>query len=69
MTPKHTLTLSKEEMKTYGYKVIDTIVEHFDTQNSKNPVSMASREEMDALFLETAPEKGTDANKVFRFCY
>ena len=62
-----TLELSKEEMKAYGYKVIDSIVEHFDTQNSKNPVSSASRKEMDALFLENAPEKGSDSHKVLDF--
>lgn len=62
-----TLELSKEEMKAYGYKVIDSIVEHFDTQNSKNPVSSASRKEMDALFLENAPEIGSDSHKVLDF--
>jgi len=67
MEPDYTLTLSKEQMKDYGYKVIDAIVEHFDTQNSKNPVSLASREEMDALFLENAPESGTDSEEVLDF--
>ncbi len=67
MTPQHKLTLSKAEMKDYGYKVIDAIVEHFDTQNAKSPVAIASREEMDAIFLETAPEQGTDATKILDF--
>jgi len=67
MTSKHTLTLSKSEMKDYGYKVVDAIVEHFETQHEKKPVSIASREEMDALFLECAPEKGTDATQVLDF--
>tara|TARA_R110002073_G_scaffold279026_1_gene443199 strand:- start:486266 stop:487711 length:1446 start_codon:yes stop_codon:yes gene_type:complete len=63
----HTLTLTKDEMKAYGYKVVDAVVAHFDTQNSKKPVSIASREEMDALFLENAPEQGTDATEVLDF--
>lgn len=67
MDTNYTLTLSKEQMKDYGYKVIDAIVEHFDTQNSKNPVTLASRKEMDALFLENAPEAGTDSEEVLDF--
>ncbi len=52
-----TLELSKEEMKTYGYQVVDAIIEHFDTQNNKFPVAAeVSREEMNLLFLEEAPE-------------
>ena len=61
------LELSKNEMKEYGYKVIDAIVEHFDTQNKKHPVTSATREQMDALFLENAPEVGTSSNKVLDF--
>jgi hypothetical protein len=36
MKSNPTLTLSKEEMKSYGYKIIDTIIEHFEIQNTKN---------------------------------
>ncbi len=61
------LTLSKEEMKSYGYKVVDTIVEHFETQNSKNPVYNSTRKEMDDLFLEEAPENGENAKEVLDF--
>ncbi len=62
-----TLELSKEAMKDYGYNVVDAIVEHFDTQNDKLPVAAASREEMDHLFLEEAPEKPSDPQKVLDF--
>ncbi len=62
--PVHTLSLSKSEMKQYGYRVIDTIVEHFETQNSKKPVSPGTREEMELLFQEAIPEKATDADQV-----
>ncbi|MFD2568690.1 pyridoxal phosphate-dependent decarboxylase family protein [Pseudotenacibaculum haliotis] len=67
MKSNRSLTLSKEEMKEYGYRIVDTIVEHFDTQNEKNPFSTASRKEMDNLFLEDAPEQGMDAMKVLDF--
>jgi aromatic-L-amino-acid/L-tryptophan decarboxylase len=50
------LELSENEMKVYGYKVIDAIVDHFSTQHEKFPVTSATREEMDQLFLEDIPE-------------
>ncbi|TSE08158.1 pyridoxal phosphate-dependent decarboxylase family protein [Aquimarina algiphila] len=62
-----TLKLSKEEMQQYGYKIIDHIVEHFENQNSKKPVTMASREEMDALLTEQIPDQPTPANEVLDF--
>ncbi|WP_136466203.1 pyridoxal phosphate-dependent decarboxylase family protein [Flagellimonas onchidii] len=61
------LELSSEAMKTYGYQVVDAIVEHFDSQKNKLPVAMGSREEMDSLFLEEVPEKGTAPSKVLDF--
>ena len=62
-----TLQLSKEEMRAYGYQVVDAIVEHFDTQDKKLPVAKGSRKEMDNLFLEEAPEESMDAQKVLDF--
>jgi len=59
--------LSKEEMQAYGYKVVDLIVDHFATLESKKPVTNASREDMDAVFLQEAPEKPTSANEVLDF--
>ena len=67
MKANKNLDLTKEEMKKYGYSVVDTIVEHFNTMNEKQPFSTASRKEMDALFLEEAPEDGMDAHEVLDF--
>ncbi len=64
---KATLELSHEDMKSYGYEVVDAIVEHFSTQNQKLPVVSGSREEMEKLFLEEAPENPTDAKEVLNF--
>ncbi|MBA4746197.1 MAG: aminotransferase class V-fold PLP-dependent enzyme [Muricauda sp.] len=61
------LELSKEEMKNYGYQIVDAIVEHHATQDQKLPVALGSREEMDSLFLEEAPEKGSDPSQVLNF--
>ncbi|WP_062056439.1 pyridoxal phosphate-dependent decarboxylase family protein [Aquimarina longa] len=61
------LKLSKKEMQQYGYKIIDHIVEHFENQNSKKPVTIASREEMDSLLIEHIPDQPTSANEVLDF--
>ena len=62
-----TLELSRAAMTKYGYEVVDAIVEHFDNQHNNFPVAAATRQEMDKLFLEEAPETGTDAHEVLDF--
>ncbi len=62
-----TLRLSKEEMQQYGYKIIDHIVDHFENQHSKKPVTIASRQEMDSLLTEDIPLQPTPANEVLDF--
>lgn len=60
--------LSLEEMKAYGYKIVDLIAEHWDTIETKKPVAESkSRKELDAVFLHEAPEKPSDSNDVLDF--
>ncbi|MFT7898847.1 aspartate aminotransferase family protein [Tenacibaculum ascidiaceicola] len=59
--------LSKEEMKSYGYKIVDIIAEHWATLEQKKPVASASRKEMDNIFLQEAPNNGMPAEKVLDF--
>jgi aromatic-L-amino-acid decarboxylase len=59
--------LSKKEMQSYGYKIVDTIVDHYADEESKKPVIKASREEMDSIFLSEAPDNATPANEVLDF--
>jgi len=61
------LRLSKEAMQDFGYKVVDAVIEHFETQDKKLPVSSASRVEMDKLFSEEAPENPMPATEVLNF--
>ncbi|MEM9075681.1 MAG: aminotransferase class V-fold PLP-dependent enzyme [Bacteroidota bacterium] len=61
------LELSKEKMRELGYATVDAILEHYQTQNDKLPVSTSSRKEMDSIFLEEAPEKGSDPKAVLDF--
>ncbi|MEO1012524.1 MAG: aminotransferase class V-fold PLP-dependent enzyme [Bacteroidota bacterium] len=64
---KARLELSKEAMRAYGHKIVDIIAEHHHKQGQKLPVALGSREEMDSLFLEEAPENPTDATQVLKF--
>jgi len=59
--------LSKEEMKSYGYKIVDIIAEHWDTLDQQKPVASATRKEMDSIFLQEAPAEGMPAEKVLDF--
>lgn len=61
------LELSKEEMQDFGYKVVDAVIEHFETQNDKFPVAIASRIEMDNLFSEDVPQNAMPAKEVLKF--
>ena len=63
----HKLQLSKDDMKQYGYQVIDAIVEHFDTEHEKKPVAYASRKEMDSLFNMEIPKEATYYQDVLDF--
>ena len=49
------LELSKEEMRNYGYRVIDHLVDHFDSQENKKPVCLASRAQMEELLNSEIP--------------
>lgn len=51
------LELSKEQMRSLGYKVIDIIVDHFDTLKDKPVSRMGSRTQMEVLFNEPVPQK------------
>ena len=59
--------LSKKEMQSYGYKIVDIIVDHYSDEENKNPVSKASREEMDSIFLSEAPDNASPADEVLDF--
>ncbi len=60
----HKLELSKKQMQQLGYKVIDELVEHFDTQVTKSPVCLATREQMEQKLDEKIPVSPTNPNDV-----
>lgn len=54
-------------MKDFGYRVVDAVVDHFETQQDKLPVASGSRAEMEQLFSEDLPEQATPATEVLDF--
>ncbi|MEZ4985566.1 MAG: hypothetical protein R2795_11110 [Saprospiraceae bacterium] len=71
-TPKYPdlngrLELDEAAMRTYGYQVVDAIVQHFVTQREQLPVATGNRAEMDSLFQETAPDAPTPPEEVLHF--
>lgn len=61
------LELPEDEMRQYGHSIVDRIIEHNLHQHEKLPVAVATRSEMDSVFLEEAPENGTEVMKVLDF--
>ena len=64
---KSPFEMTPEAMTSFGYKIVDEIVKHYASVNQKKPVSKASRTEMDAVFLQEAPEESMPAEDVLRF--
>ena len=64
LNPESMLELSREEMKSLGYRVVDMIVDHYETAANKRPVTHASRQEMDWLLQEPIPEQGMPINEL-----
>lgn len=62
---KAPLTLSQDEMRQYGYKVVDLLVAHFDSLRSQKPVNLADRKQMDTLLQEAIPTEATSPDEVF----
>ena len=58
------LQLSEDEMRRYGYQVVDHLVDHFLSQADRNPVHLASREQMESLLNEPLPLEPTDPGEV-----
>ena len=58
------LQLSKEEMRTLGYRVVDLLVDHFAHEADDTLGAVPTREEMETRLREECPEEGTDPDAV-----
>jgi len=58
------LTLSREEMREFGYRVVDLLVEHFANLRDKPVGEKADPAKMISLFDRDPPETGRDPNEL-----
>ena len=58
------LTLSREEMREFGYRVVDLLVEHFANIRDERVGAKADPAKMIPLFDHDPPEKGRDPNEL-----
>lgn len=58
----HPLQLSTDEMRQLGYRVIDQIVEYYQTVAEKPVMRIAPRTELEASLREPLPEQPADVN-------
>ena len=58
------LQLSREEMRSLGYRVVDLLVDHFAGEGEGGTGRSPSRDEMEDRLREALPEEGQDPHAV-----
>ena len=58
------LNLSREEMRALGYRVVDMLIEHFETLPAKPVTRRADRATLEMRLRESLPEHGANASEV-----
>lgn len=61
-----TLELDAETMRRFGYRVVDSIVEHFETLRDRPVLNVASRAETQELLGGDPPEEGEPLDALIR---
>ncbi|HKF36082.1 MAG TPA: pyridoxal-dependent decarboxylase, partial [Ktedonobacteraceae bacterium] len=62
--PGGALELSRAEMRTLGYQVIDLLIEHIDQLREQPVTRKSDRPVLEKRLREALPEQGTDAAQV-----
>ena len=65
-TGEVTLEMTRESMRSFGYRVIDSIVNQMSGLREQSVVNVATRDETEALLREDAPEEGTELGALMR---
>ena len=58
-TPRSNLDLDTDEMRSLGYRVVDSLVAHYGSLREKPVSQIKSRETLEAILDEPPPEQGT----------
>lgn len=62
--PRSDLRMSPEEMRSFGYRVVDLIVDRAAELDTSDPTRRATRADMERRFREPPPEKPSDPEAV-----
>src|SRR5262245_17193273 len=62
---KSKLELTSEEMRSLGYRIVDQIVEHFETLENKPVMRVSPRVELEAELREPLPEEPAPVDALF----
>jgi glutamate/tyrosine decarboxylase-like PLP-dependent enzyme len=60
------LKLSREEMRSFGYRVIDLLVDHFETIGNQRVTNHKSRPELESRLREPIPKSGMSPEAVLQ---
>src|SRR5262249_53995818 len=63
-TDRSRISLSREEMREFGYRVVDLLVEHFANSRDHRVGAKADPTMMVPLFAQDPPEIGRDPNEL-----
>src|ERR1700745_244117 len=63
-TDRSRLALSREEMRNFGYAVVDLLTEHFAVGREERVGSKADPAKLIPLFEDDPPENGRDPNEI-----
>ncbi len=66
MKPRSDFRLSRDEMKSIGYAVVDQIIDHYEGIRDKKVLNMRRFEELDPLFNHEIPLVGEEPLKVLK---
>ncbi|WP_199328178.1 pyridoxal phosphate-dependent decarboxylase family protein [Cylindrospermum sp. FACHB-282] len=66
LSAKKNLQLTRAEMQTLGYQVIDMLVEHFESVPNKPVTRKASRAELENRLNQPIPQSGTDPANILQ---
>lgn len=65
--PTATLQLDERDMRELGYRVVDSIVEHYSTLRARPVSKISTREDLRKQLLEPIPQHGSEPGAVLEF--
>ncbi len=64
MSERQLLQFSREEMREFGYHIIDTLIDYYDTRSDRPVANKLDHDALDAILREPLPKAGTPWREV-----